>query len=1037
MRNLLFILFVFFAISSNAQNWNLIWSDEFNGTNLDNSKWTHDIGTGSLQGLWGWGNGELQFYQPDNTSLSNGKLLIEAREEPQGITDSWNNTKYYSSSKIKTAGKFNFRYGKVEARMKTVDGEGFWPAFWMLQEDGCWPLSGEIDIMEQWGSDLPTNQTTGAAHVGYECGANNTYQSWNTTIDGSFADDFHVYSVIWYEDYIGWYLDDELQYFITPSSYGDNLYWPFNEGDWYIMINFAIDNGGPNSNTAFPSNIEVDYVRVYQTQDIQGCMDNNATNYNDQATLDDNSCIYEVTFNVNMNCSDENHETVYVSGGFNNWCGTCHPLSDDNGDGIWSGSYAFDQQVIDYKYTIDNWTTQENLIDDMQNGANCAPVTDYYNYANRQVSTAQGAVTVNDVYGQCEPCDQGCNDPIVHFSIDLDGPLPSGYSNVVVNGSWNNWQGWGVVLQDNDGDYVWEGTSTFDIGESEYVFAYTGEADGWSGWGVVGNAPIGSFCDYNPSDDYGNYGFNVICNSEIFQPTVCFNSCEPCAPEVLGCTFPNADNYNPDATQDDGSCTFCGEFSAVLIAASDVTEFGANDGYIYATGQNGSSNYDLQVTDADGVAQNPFALAAGDYIVTVVDLSNNCSDSFTQTISEPVVAENPCDIVPTGLFVDDIIHERVRFNWDAPSASPHHYMIRYRPVGTSSWTVMSAGPINTNDFNGTSRTRYFMEPGTTYQWNIRARMLNEDLSIDCQSAWSASSEYTTLPACANLENLSVVTEATWVDFYADAPAAEWGVWDSKGKLREVGSNNYRYVTGGADGIDFRKGNFNPSTENEWHTKAWCTGNVDENGNSDPQYHSGWGDFSTFTTEAPCDKMPTNLTSEAGNNAQTAIKMNWDTPESGAPDHYFLELTNETTGQVFQWNNIAGSATSKIKYGQNVGDQFSWRIRGACGPIGTSWATIFSQPVTYTLGGEREAMNIVADLDVYPNPTNGTFILKGNIISTDGIIIEISDVLGQVIYTMPIDSSTEFINERISLVNASKGLYFLKFNGVILDKIIVN
>ena len=88
MRNLLFILFIFFVIPSNAQNWNLIWSDEFNGTNLDNSKWTHDIGTGSLQGLWGWGNGELQFYQPDNTSLSNGKLLIEAREEPQGITDS-------------------------------------------------------------------------------------------------------------------------------------------------------------------------------------------------------------------------------------------------------------------------------------------------------------------------------------------------------------------------------------------------------------------------------------------------------------------------------------------------------------------------------------------------------------------------------------------------------------------------------------------------------------------------------------------------------------------------------------------------------------------------------------------------------------------------------------------------------------------------------------------------------------------------------------------------------------------------------------
>ena len=67
-------------------------------------------------------------------------------------------------------------------------------------------------------------------------------------------------------------------------------------------------------------------------------------------------------------------------------------------------------------------------------------------------------------------------------------------------------------------------------------------------------------------------------------------------------------------------------------------------------------------------------------------------------------------------------------------------------------------------------------------------------------------------------------------------------------------------------------------------------------------------------------------------------MNWSTPESGAPHHYFLELVNETTGQVFQWNNISGNATSKTKYNQVPGHEFSWRIRGACGSVGTSWAT---------------------------------------------------------------------------------------------------
>ena len=134
-----------------------------------------------------------------------------------------------------------------------------------------------------------------------------------------------------------------------------------------------------------------------------------------------------------------------------------------------------------------------------------------------------------------------------------------------------------------------------------------------------------------------------------------------------------------------------------------------------------------------------------------------------------------------------------------------------------------------------------MEPGTTYQWNIRARVLNEDGSTNCQSPWSASNEYTTLDACANLENLTASTEAVWATLSADAPDASWGVWQSKGKMRAVGTNSFRYVNGDSNGnISVLKGNFAASTEYEWHTKAWCTGNVDANGDSDPMYHSGWG-----------------------------------------------------------------------------------------------------------------------------------------------------------------------------------------------------
>ena len=106
-------------------------------------------------------------------------------------------------------------------------------------------------------------------------------------------------------------------------------------------------------------------------------------------------------------------------------------------------------------------------------------------------------------------------------------------------------------------------------------------------------------------------------------------------------------------------------------------------------------------------------------------------------------------------------------------------------------------------------------------------------------------EYTTLDACANLENLSASTEAVWATLSADAPAAEWGVWQSKGKLRVVGTNSFRYVNGDSDGnISVLKGNFDPSIIMNG-TLKYGTGNVDSEGNSDPMYHSGWGDFSTF------------------------------------------------------------------------------------------------------------------------------------------------------------------------------------------------
>jgi len=267
---IIFFLISLFVFSLNAQNWQLVWEDDFNGSSLDQSKWVHDIGTGSQYGMWGWGNGELQYYQPQNTTLNNGIAKIEVKEEPNGIIDSWNATSYFSSSKITTKGLFNFRYGKVEARIKTIDGQGFWPAFWMLPSNGSWPCDGEIDIMEQWGNDYLTNSTSGAAHLGTCPYSSSThfYETSSSYISsGSYADDFHTYSVIWKEDTITWYVDEIELFSLNPSSYWSipsQSAWPFNANEWYIMINLAITQAGPNSNTVFPNQMEIDYVRVHQ-----------------------------------------------------------------------------------------------------------------------------------------------------------------------------------------------------------------------------------------------------------------------------------------------------------------------------------------------------------------------------------------------------------------------------------------------------------------------------------------------------------------------------------------------------------------------------------------------------------------------------------------------------------------------------------------------------------------------------------------------------------------------------------------------------
>lgn len=230
----------------------LVWSEEFNGSTLNEEDWNYETGNS------GWGNNESQNYTSgtNNAFLENGKLIIEAREESSNGSD-------YSSARITTQGKQFFKYGRIDIRAKLPQGQGIWPALWMLGESFSsvgWPACGEIDIMEIIGSEPATVHGT----VHWDNAGNYASYGDKLTLDeGVFADEFHVFTIIWDNTAIRWYMDDILYNTIdiTPSNLSEF------RNTFFFIFNVAVGGnwpGYPDNTTVFPQRMEVDYVRVFQ-----------------------------------------------------------------------------------------------------------------------------------------------------------------------------------------------------------------------------------------------------------------------------------------------------------------------------------------------------------------------------------------------------------------------------------------------------------------------------------------------------------------------------------------------------------------------------------------------------------------------------------------------------------------------------------------------------------------------------------------------------------------------------------------------------
>jgi beta-glucanase (GH16 family) len=276
-------------------DWELVWSDAFDGTKLDRRKWKPE------ESCWGGGNNERQCYtdRKANIVVSDGVLRLRARREnfrgvarPPEIAENPNPivSQPFTSGKIRTRGLASWRYGRIEFRAKPPKGQGTWPAIWMMPADdyyGGWPLSGEIDILEGVNlgascdvcdGNVGENRMLSAIHFG-DLAPRNTHIHQRVALpDLSLpSDDFHVWALEWGEGLMRFYLDGQLYWTVTADQWrtaspraASNINAPFDK-PFYIMANLAIGGKLAEENNdkgidqkIVPTEFAIDWIRIYQ-----------------------------------------------------------------------------------------------------------------------------------------------------------------------------------------------------------------------------------------------------------------------------------------------------------------------------------------------------------------------------------------------------------------------------------------------------------------------------------------------------------------------------------------------------------------------------------------------------------------------------------------------------------------------------------------------------------------------------------------------------------------------------------------------------
>lgn len=241
--------------------WTLVWADEFEGGTLNQDNWNRQaVRAGRFNDEWQrYTNSEINSY------IENGNLVIRAIHETNE-----HGMNQYTSARLNTAQKRSWKYGKIAARIKLPEGKGIWPAFWMLgvniDENGGdtpWPKSGEIDILELYGSK-DDGAVEANLHYADEKGDHAMMgQEIYKLKEGKFSDDFHIFELEWDAEKISWFVDGEQ---FATLDITDDVFGEFHE-EFFLLINIAVggtEAGRPDKTTSFPQHMYVDWVRVYQ-----------------------------------------------------------------------------------------------------------------------------------------------------------------------------------------------------------------------------------------------------------------------------------------------------------------------------------------------------------------------------------------------------------------------------------------------------------------------------------------------------------------------------------------------------------------------------------------------------------------------------------------------------------------------------------------------------------------------------------------------------------------------------------------------------